>query len=122
MAAFIPLIGRIAVGIPIFMFGLMHMMNANDMAEMPPFGGVAVVYLTGVINLAVGIAYFIGKYLRQAGIIGALLMLSYALGVHLPGLLSAGDNAQLMQVYMSGLLKDLGLMGGALLVSTLAKD
>ncbi len=122
MAAFIPLIGRIAVGIPIFMFGLMHMMNANDMAEMPPFGGVAVVYLTGVINLAVGIAYFIGKYLRQAGIIGALLMLSYALGVHLPGLMSAGDNAQLMQVYMSGLLKDLGLMGGALLVSTLAKD
>ena len=118
----LPMIGRIGVGLPILMFGLMHMMNANDMAEMPPFGGVLIVYITGVLNIAVGLAFFSGKYLRQAGLLGALLMLSYALGVHLPGMLGAGENQQMMQMYMSGLLKDLGLMGGSLLVANLAKD
>ena len=122
MMPLISVLGRVGVGIPILMFGVMHMMNANDMAEMPPFGGVAMVYITGVLNIAVGLAFFIGKYLRQAGLLGAILMLSYAIGVHLPGLLNAGDNQQMMQMYMSGLLKDLGLMGGALLVATLAKD
>lgn len=117
----LPTLGRIFVAIPFIMFGIMHFMNAEKMAGMAPFGGEFMIYLTGVFALAAGISFVSGIQQRLAGLLAALMMAIYAFALHLPGVISAADEMA-MQMSMGSLLKDLGLLGGALLVAATAKE
>jgi uncharacterized membrane protein len=76
-----------------------------------PGGGVWV-YITGAGLLAGGIALLINKKTHLAGILLALLLLSFALTIHLPKLVQ-GNSSGLGQI-----LKDVGLAAGALLAGT----
>lgn len=111
-------LGRYVFAIPMLVFGLFHFMNASSMAAMAPFGGEVMVYITGVCLVAAAISIFIGKYDKLASMLLALLLLIIVLTVHAPGL----GSEETMQMSMSMMLKDIGLMGGALMAASMAKD
>lgn len=116
--------GRYLLIVPALIFGVMHMMNASEMASMVPIpGGVVWVYITGLAMIAAAVAVVIGKYDKLAAALLGLLILIYALTIHLPGVLKAGDDAQMMAMYMGNFLKDVGLAGGAwVYAAVMAKD
>lgn len=96
-------------------FGLFHLMGAKNMAVMVPLpGGEFWVYLTGLAMIAAAVSIFTGKLTRLACLLLALLLLVYVAFIHAPGVIHGGDVAQLS---MMNLLKDIGLMGGALLLA-----
>lgn len=105
---------RIIFAIPFAIFGLMHFMSGSDMAGyVPSFipGGVFWVYVTGLGLIAAAVAIIIQKHARLACLLLALMLLIFILTMHLPGALDAATR----QMSMPNLLKDWGLMGGALL-------
>ena len=105
--------------LPFAMFGLGHFGNAEAMSGMVPIPGGAIwVYITGVAMVAAVVSFAIGKFDKLAAVLLAVLLLIFALGMHLPSML--GGN---MQAAMPNFLKDLALAGGALMYAkTLAKD
>lgn len=109
-------LGKYLFAIPMMIFGFFHMMGAQQMAGMVPIpGGVLWVYITGLALIAAGIAILIGKYDKLAAVLLALLLLIFALSIHLVAVIG-GDMP-------TNLLKDLALAGGALMYAHgLARD
>ena len=110
-------LGKYIFAVPFLIFGSMHFMYADMMAGMAP-GGSIMVYISGLTMILAAISIFIGKLDKLACVLLAVQLLLYILLVHAPGL---GDEAT-MNTSMSGLLKDLGLLGGALMAASQAKD
>lgn len=107
-------IGRYLFTVPFALFGIMHILMANDMAGLVPSwlpGGVFWVYVTGLALIAAAVSFVTQKHTYLAGLLTAGLMLVFVLTLHLPGVIG-GD-----MMAMSGLLKDIGLGGGALLLA-----
>ncbi len=113
-------LGKWLFVVPFVAFGFMHFAGADQMAGMVPayfVGGVIWVYLAGLAQLAFAASVVLGKYDKLAALLCALMLLVFVLTIHLPGVL--GGN----QMSMGGLLKDIGLAGGALMyASAFAKD
>lgn len=110
-------VGRILYCIPFFIFGAMHLMKAGDMAGMIPSwlpGGVLWVYLTGAAMIAAVLAILTGRQAFLASVMLALMLLGFILTLHVPGL----AQKETMQMSMTNLLKDMGLMGGALVLAS----
>ncbi len=108
-------VSRYLFAVPFIIFGIFHFMNAGGMAGMVPGwlpGGVFWVYLTGLALIVAPISLFIGKKDKLAMLLLALMLVIFALLVHLPG----------GQASMPSLLKDLSLAGAALTWAGLAKD
>lgn len=83
------------------------------MAAMVPLpGAVFWVYLTGVALLAASTSIVIEKKTRLACTLLGILLLIFALSIHLPGIIGAEGDQQ-MQMSMSNMLKDLAPAGGA---------
>lgn len=113
-------LGKYIYAIPFAIFGIMHLMNADAMAGMAPFGGAIMVYITGVALLAAAVSIVIGKLDKLAALLLGLMLLIFALSIHLPGVTS-GDEAKMMSS-MPSLLKDLALAGAAWMYAGMAKD
>ena len=108
-------LGKYLFAVPFAIFGLFHFMGANDMAAMAP-GGVAAVYGTGVALLAASVSMLIGKMDKLASVLLALMLILFALIIHLPG---ASENP----MEMGNVMKNLAMAGGALMYAkTMAKD
>jgi uncharacterized membrane protein YphA (DoxX/SURF4 family) len=106
--------GRIIYGVPFILFGIGHLMNASALGGMVPLpGGVIWIYVTGIAMLLAGIAALTKIQGQLAMLLLAVLLLVYILTIHVPNLMKP----ETMQMGMMGLYKDLGLMGGALLLS-----
>ena len=108
--------GRIIYSITFFGFGINHFIQGNNMAGyVPPWLPVPVfwVYFVGLCLIAAGISIITRKYARLACLLLALLLLIIILTIHIPGLF----NEQTMMMSMTNLLKDLGLMGAALVLA-----
>ena len=112
--------GRFLYAIPMAIFGLLHLMNADAMAPMAPFGGVIMVYITGLALIAAAISIMIGKMDKLAAALLGLMLLIFALTIHLPGVMS-GDEARMMSS-MPMFLKDTALAGGAWIYAKIARD
>lgn len=100
--------------LPFGVFGIFHLINAENMAAyVPAFipGGVFWVYLTGIAHLAACISFIIEKKAHLAGLLLALMLLIFALTIHLPGALE-GDPAS-----TTTFLKDFALSGAALILA-----
>lgn len=110
-------LGKYFFTIPFIAFGIMHFLNADMMAAMAP-GGAIMVYISGLTMILAGISIIVGKYDKLACILLSIQLLLYVILVHAPGL---SDEAS-MANSLSGMLKDIGLMGGALLAASQAKD
>jgi uncharacterized membrane protein len=115
-------LGKWVFILPFTVFGIMHILNAQEMAGLVPAflsGGAFWIYLTGFAQLAFAVSVLIGKYDKLAAVLCALMLLIFVLTLHLPGL----SNLQMSKMAMNNLLKDLGLIGGAMMyASRFAKD
>ncbi len=112
-------IGRYLFTVPFALFGLMHMLNGTQMAGMVPTfipGGVVWVYIVGFALIAASVSFITQKKVYLAGLLTAALLFIFVLTIYIPGVLG-GD-----MMSMSGLLKDLGLAGGALMLANDYKD
>jgi putative oxidoreductase len=115
-------LGKYLFAVPFAVFGIMHLMNADAMASMAPFGGAIIVYITGLCLIAAAVSIIIGKYDKLATALLGLFLLLTALLVHAKGLSNAAD-AGASAAAMGGLLKDIMLAGAAWMYSaSLAKD
>lgn len=106
-------VARGLFGLPFATFGVMHLAAGSAMAGLVPSwvpGGVLWVYLTGVALIAGGVGLWTRRFAVPAALGLALLMLTFALTVHIPGL---GDPTT-GQFATISLLKDLALAGGLL--------
>ena len=113
-------IGRILFAIPMGVFGLFHFLHGQMMAGMVPAyvpGGILWVYITGLALIAAAVSIVLEKQDKLATQLLAVLLGVFILTIHLPGL----GNPQMMQMSMMALLKDLGLLGGALVISAGSK-
>ena len=112
-------VGRIMFAIPFAMFGMMHLIMAGNFTGMVPSwvpGGVFWVYVTGMALMAAAISIVSKKHIYLASVLLAVLLGVFVMTIHLPALLG-GD-----QMAMGGMLKDISLAGGALLIAGLFKD
>ncbi len=104
-------VARILFGIPFLVFGLLHLTNASAMAGFVPIpGGVFWVYLTGIALIAAAVSLWTGRYAKLAMLLLAGMVAIFALTIHLPGAMNEATRMS----SMPNLLKDLGLVGGAL--------
>ena len=114
-------LGKYLFAIPFAIFGILHFMSANEMAGMAPFGGAAMIYITGLAHIAAAVSILIGKLDKLASALLGLMLLIFMLSIHLPGVMS-GDEAQ-MAASMPNVLKDTMLAGAAWMYSAnMAKD
>lgn len=115
----LPAIGKFMYAIPMAVFGLFHFMNAGSMGGMVPSfipGGVFWVYLTGAALLAAAVAIIIGKKAKLATQLLGLMLLLFALLIHLVSVMNGNDMS------MPSLLKDVALAGGAWYMSGQLSD
>lgn len=106
-------IGKYLYAIPMVIFGLFHFLNSSAMAGMVPIpGGIFWIYLTGLSLILAGISIIIQKLDEWSSLLLAVMLLVFVLTIHLPGVLAGGE---MSQTYMTNLLKDLALAGGALI-------
>ena len=113
--------GRFIFALPFLVFGVFHFLNAQGMTGVVPSWLPAPlfwVYLTGLCLVAGSISIIIKRYAGLACQLLALLLLVFILTIHIPGL----GNPAMAQMAMMGLLKDLGLLGGALAYAKLLAD
>lgn len=115
-------LGKYIYAIPMLVFGLGHLGNANAMAGMVPIPGGAIwVYLTGIGLIAAAVSIAIGKMDKLATALLGLMLIIFALSIHLPGMLGAEGMAA--QSAMGNMMKDLALGGAAwAYAANMAKD
>jgi uncharacterized membrane protein YphA (DoxX/SURF4 family) len=107
-------VARILFAIPFAIFGLLHVTNADKMAGYVPIpGGAFWVYLTGAAMISAAISIITGNLTKIACLSLASLLFVFIVTEQIPGLM---DPAR-AQMAMGGLLKDTGLMAGALLLA-----
>lgn len=104
-------LSRWLYALPFGIFGILHFLNANMMAGYVPGyipGGAFWVYLTGLGFILACISILIEKQTKLACNLLALMLLIFALAIHLPSALE-GD--------MTQFLKDTALAGAALFIA-----
>jgi putative oxidoreductase len=112
-------IARLLFAIPFGIFGIIHLMNADSLLGMVPEfipGGIVWIYLTGLTFLAVSFAIVSQRQVRLASLLLAVILLTFALTVHLPAVLDGNPSA------LPNMLKDISLAGGALLLAGIYWD
>jgi len=111
-------IGRILFALPFGIIGLNHFFMTNTflgmMSSFLPEGGYTIM-LTGVFLIAASILIILNKFVKVVCFSLAGLLFLFIVTIHIPHLFSA-DSA-VMQEGLFGLLKDVGLMGGALIIA-----
>jgi uncharacterized membrane protein YphA (DoxX/SURF4 family) len=111
-------IGTLLYALILAIFGTFHFLHASGMAKMVPTffpGAVFWVYLAGTGLILAAISFVIGKYTKIAGILLGIMLLIFALTIHLPHHLN-GDSSALAMV-----LKDTGLAGCAFILASRGK-
>jgi len=99
---------RLAFGLCLVIFGASHFVYAGFTAQMVPAwlpDRLGLAYLTGSIHALTGACLLAGIRVRLAATMEALMMSSFVLLVHLPGVAAAPqDRMQLTMLGMAGLL------------------
>ena len=103
-----PLALRLAFGLCLVIFGAAHFVYADITASMVPGwlpDRLGLAYLTGAIHALTGACLLAGLQIRLAATIEALMMSSFVLLVHIPGVAQAPhDRMQLTMLGMASLL------------------
>lgn len=106
-------LGKYLFAVPFIVFGVMHFMNADQMAGMAP-GGAIMVYLAGAALILAGVSIVIGKMDKLASFLLAIMLLLFII----PHVQMMADNP----MEMGNILKNIALAGGALGYASTAKD
>ena len=103
-----PLVLRLGFGLCLVIFGASHFVYADFTAQMVPAwlpDRLGLAYLTGAIHALTGACLLAGLRVRIAATIEALMMSSFVLLVHIPGVAQAPhDRMQLTMFGMASLL------------------
>ena len=108
--------GRVIFAVPFIVMGIMHFMNAKDMAanmlsDWPVAEGI--VYISSLAMILAGVSIVVRIQAKLACLLLALLLLLIIITIHVP-MVSGGD-----QMAMTILLRDLGLLGASLTYANL---
>jgi len=109
-------IGRILFALPFAVFGLNHFFMVDFYTGMLTSfipGSSFTILLTGLALIAASISIIIKKYIKLSCILLAILLLLFILTIHIPQLFDASTK----MFAMVALLKDVALMGGALMIA-----
>ena len=90
-------------------FGIKHLLDGAELARMvPPFfpGGIVWIYFTGGAMVLAVVSALMGKWDKLAFTLAGVMILIFALTIHLRGILEGGNLRVLFD-----LLKDIGLAG-----------
>jgi len=116
-------LGRILFALPFGIMGLNHFLMTNVfigmMSSFIP-GGAFTVLLTGALLIVGCISIILNKNIKIACFGLAGLLFIFIVTIHIPGLFTSN-----WQIALVELLKDTGLMGGAIMIaisSTLLKE
>ncbi|MEP0985186.1 DoxX family protein [Ekhidna sp.] len=112
-------LGKLMYAGPMAMFGIFHLMGADDMKGMVPDflpAPVFFVYLTGIALLLAAVAIIIGKKAKLAAQLLGLMLALFAVLIHLSGFMSQDP------ISSSMFLKDIALAGGAWFMSAHLSD
>lgn len=114
-------LGRYLLLVFLMGFGVKHLLDGAELAGMvPPFfpGGIVWIYVTGIAMLMAVVSGLIGKWDKLAFTLAGLMVLVFALTIHLRGLTDGGNPRVLFD-----LLKDIGLTGACwMYAASYAKD
>lgn len=124
MKSSVTAVGRILLALPFLILGFFHFMKGPDMAAYMLSGWPAatlLVYLAGAGLVLGAIAVILNKMAKLAGLLLALEMIIFVIALWIPQIMDAADEAA-RSAPMSGMLKDLGLAGGALLIAAMNWD
>ena len=112
------ILGRILFALPFGIMGLNHfLMTDVFIGMMSSFipGGAFTVLLTGALLIAGCISIVLNKNIKVACFGLAGLLFIFIVTIHIPGLFTAN-----WQIALVELLKDTGLMGGAIIIAVLS--
>lgn len=112
------LLGRILFAIPFAIMGLNHFLMTNIyLGMMSSFipGGAFTVLITGALLIIASISIILNKNVQIACFGLAGLLFIFITTIHIPGLFNA--DPQKVQYALIELLKDTGLMGGAIMIA-----
>jgi uncharacterized membrane protein YphA (DoxX/SURF4 family) len=111
-------IGRILFALPFGIIGLNHFLMTDIflgmMSSFLPGGGYTIL-LTGALLIAASICIILNKFIKIICFSLAGLLLLFIVTIHIPHLFS--PDTAVMQEGLINLLKDTGLMGGALIIA-----
>jgi putative oxidoreductase len=113
--------GRILFALPFGIIGINHFIVSdffNGMLTSFIPGGGFMILFTGACLIAASISIILKKYIKLSCLLLALLLLIFILTIHIPQLF---DPSKAQFAFME-LLKDSGLMGGALIIAGIYKD
>jgi putative oxidoreductase len=116
-------VARMVFAATMALFGVFHFLGAKDMAGMVPayLGFVPAeiwVYLTGLGLLGAAASFILDQKVKLAGYLLALMLVLFALMLHVPCL---GDAVK-GQLAMIMMLKDLGLAMCAVLIANASEN
>ena len=109
--------GRILFALPFGIFGLNHfLMTDYFIGMLNSFipGKEYTILLTGALLVACSVCIIINKYVQWCCYILASLLTVFIIFIHIPGLFYSGLKEELA---FFALLKDAGLLGGALVIA-----
>jgi putative oxidoreductase len=119
-------IGRILFAIPFLVMGINHFVMVDVFTGMLssfiPGGGYTVL-LTGAFLVFAAICLIINKWVPVISYLLAGLLLIFILTIHLPGFFEPSVTMEhVVAFHLMNLLRDLGLMGAALVIGSYASS
>jgi len=109
-------LGRILFAVPFAVFGINHFLMTNYylgmLTSFIPLGAYTIV-LTGIMLIGASISIITKKYIKQATLLLAFLLLIFILTIHIPHLLNGSDKT----ATLIALFKDISLMGGSMMIA-----
>ena len=111
-------IGRILFALPFGIIGLNHFLMKNTFLQIMeqtsfiPGGGFTILF-TGFILILASISIILNKFIQTTCLGLAGLLFIFIVTIHIPGLFT--EATMPMSLFM--LLKDMGLMGGAIMIA-----
>ena len=115
-------IGRVLFALPFAVFGINHfIMQDFYLGMLTSFipGGAYVIIFTGLIMIAASVSIIMKKFVQAASWTLAGLLFLFIVTIHIPHLFSADVETQKMAMVAG--LKDLSLLGGAILIGRICK-
>lgn len=106
------------------LFGIYHFMKPDNLVVFVPNflpGKKLLVYLVGLAFVGAGLAFIAHKYVKIAGYMLAVLLITFVLLIHLPNYLDAGD-ADMKSVAFVNILKDTALAAFAMYIGSEARN
>ncbi len=119
-------IGRILFAIPFLVMGINHFIMIDVFTGMLssfiPGGGYTIL-LTGAFLVFASMCVILNKWVPVICYLLAGLLLIFILTIHIPGFFIPGTTMEhMIEVHLMNLLKDMGLMGGALLIAAYSSE